>query len=227
MNKISKTNEKKGQSQSAYDDIKNLIISNKLSPGTYISEAAIIEELPYGRTPVREAFIRLSCDGLVNIHPRKGIEVANISPHKLYDIYEIRQFVEPIFIQENFEGLDRATLAEYRDKFSGSKDMIQDVGNDRVEAILHATKVDLDFHLALLATCGNGHYKEMLKSFFDYLSMVRVAVSFNRKRFHDGLSEHDAIIDAILKNDLEATISALRLHLQSSYFSIMREFSLF
>lgn len=216
--------EKLGQTQLAYEDIKNMLLKNKLSPGTFVSEVALQNTLPYGRTPIREAFIRLSCEGLVNIHPRKGIEVANVSPRKLYDIYEIRQFVEPSFVQENFETLDKETLSAYYDRFTDSQQYLK---NGKEDGVYLATQVDLEFHLALLSSSGNAHYKEMLKSFFDYMTMVRVAVTFNHKRFRDGLSEHKEIIDAIMKDDMDLTISLLREHLQASYFSIMRDFSLF
>lgn len=213
---------KVGQTDSAYQAIKAMILKSQLTPGSFISEAELQGRLQFGRTPTREALIRLSCEDLVNIHPRKGIEINHISPRRLYDIYEIRQLVEPAFLRENFESIDADELSNYKSRFLESSRMLKTGGAD---AVYDATMVDADFHTFLMRPAGNQQYVDMMYKAFDYLTMVRVNVFFNRARFSDGITEHGELLDAIASHDVESSIRLLQIHLQKSYFSIMRDLS--
>ena len=53
-------------------------MSLELPPGTSISEKEIAEKLQVSRTPVREAFLRLSEDELLNVLPQRGTLVTLI-----------------------------------------------------------------------------------------------------------------------------------------------------
>ena len=54
-----------------YTALRNNIMSLQLKPGTTMSTQKIAEKLNVSRTPVREAFIRLQRDGLLDIFPQK------------------------------------------------------------------------------------------------------------------------------------------------------------
>ena len=72
---------------------KNLLNMN-LAPGMALSEQEIANELEISRTPVREAFIRLAHDNLLDILPQKGTYVAKI---------DLGQVAESIFLRETME----------------------------------------------------------------------------------------------------------------------------
>ena len=53
-------------------------MSVRLTPGTAVSEQEVSSYLDISRTPVREAFIHLSQDGLVEILPQRGTFISKI-----------------------------------------------------------------------------------------------------------------------------------------------------
>ena len=78
------------QSSEAYRMIKEQIITLALSPGSLLDEAQLSEQLGIGRTPIREALIRLSLENLIIILPRRGTIVADLNASDLHKLYEIR-----------------------------------------------------------------------------------------------------------------------------------------
>lgn len=80
--------------QQAYEAIKHQIVTLQLSPGSVIDETALREELGLGRTPIREALQRLQYDQLVNILPRRGMFVTEVSINDLPMLYESRVVLE-------------------------------------------------------------------------------------------------------------------------------------
>ncbi len=70
-------------------ELRNRILTGALRPGTRIDLDAITEEFATSRTPVREALLELSFEGLVRIAPRSGITVIGISPDDIVDSFAI------------------------------------------------------------------------------------------------------------------------------------------
>ncbi len=62
----------------AYDAIEGLIATLKLQPGTNIVEQDLVQLTGLGRTPIREALMRLVAVGLIEQQPRRGLRVSDI-----------------------------------------------------------------------------------------------------------------------------------------------------
>lgn len=55
-----------------YVSLRNEILTMKLAPGTHLDELGVAERFDVSRSPVREALVRLSAEGLVTILPNRG-----------------------------------------------------------------------------------------------------------------------------------------------------------
>ena len=86
-------------SQQAYTQIKHRIVTLQLAPGSVVNEAQLLEELTFGRTPIREALQRLEREQLVTILPRRGIFVASIDFNDLQRLFEMRVPLEVLAVQ--------------------------------------------------------------------------------------------------------------------------------
>ena len=85
--------------EKAYQEIKKRIIKTKLTPGAVINESDLMDELGFGRTPVREALKRLQSDDLVVVKPRRGIFVAELAITDLTRIFEVRVELEALAVR--------------------------------------------------------------------------------------------------------------------------------
>ena len=79
----------------AYRDIRRLIVTLELPPGSVISEPELQDRLGMGRTPIREALRTLANDRLIDVYPRRGMFVAAIDTRDLSAISEVREQLEP------------------------------------------------------------------------------------------------------------------------------------
>lgn len=75
--------------EQAYGAIKDQVIGGKIPPGTHFDAGHLATDLAMSRTPVREALLRLQNEGIVEILPKKGIQVATFTPGELREIYQI------------------------------------------------------------------------------------------------------------------------------------------
>ena len=105
----------------AYQSIRLRIITHDLPPGELLNEKSLMKEYQIGRSPLREIFIELQRDGLIQRFPRSGTFVTPIDLHLFKQIIEIRV---------NLEGLAGALAAE----------RITEAELDVLKQILHKVK---------------------------------------------------------------------------------------
>lgn len=72
-----------------YDYIASQIRDGNLLPGQRVNENAICEELSISRTPVREALIQLSAEGVLENKARKGFIINAMSENDVKELYEV------------------------------------------------------------------------------------------------------------------------------------------
>lgn len=82
------------QTERAYRALERMIVTLKLQPGETMTEGTLIERLHLGRTPVREAIQRLAWEGLLEIRPRSGIQIAALDPADFPKVLAARKGVE-------------------------------------------------------------------------------------------------------------------------------------
>ena len=77
------------------DRIADEIVSGGLPAGSRLTEMALAERLGVSRSPIREALRNLSREGLVDLIPRRGAQVASVSSEDAVQLYECRMLLEP------------------------------------------------------------------------------------------------------------------------------------
>lgn len=80
----------------AYRALEGMIATLRLAPGSAATEATLIEAAGLGRTPVREAILRLAWEGLVEIRPRAGLLIAPLDPRDWLRVVDAREGVETV-----------------------------------------------------------------------------------------------------------------------------------
>ncbi len=78
----------------AYDAIETMVATLALQPGSAVVEAEIAAATQLGRTPVREALLRMVSIGLITQQPRRGLQVSNIDLADHLDVIQTRRVLE-------------------------------------------------------------------------------------------------------------------------------------
>ena len=71
------------------DELRDRILTGRLQPGDRLDLDEITREFGISRTPVREALLELSYEGLVTVTPRSGITVVGITPEDAVDNFAV------------------------------------------------------------------------------------------------------------------------------------------
>lgn len=82
----------------AYDAIEAMIATLQLEPGAPVVEADLAQRTQMGRTPVREALLRMVSIGLIVQQPRRGLRVSNIDLAEHLDVILTRRVLEGVKI---------------------------------------------------------------------------------------------------------------------------------
>lgn len=96
---VSKQMTKQRAADEAYELIEGMIATLKLEPGSLIVEGELMQKTGLGRTPVREALMRLTSYGLVVSLPRRGLRVSNIELAEHLTLIETRRVLDVLIAQ--------------------------------------------------------------------------------------------------------------------------------
>jgi DNA-binding GntR family transcriptional regulator len=73
----------------AAEELRNRILTGALRPGTRVDLDALTAEFGTSRTPIREALLELSYEGLVEVAPRSGITIIGLTPQDALDNFAL------------------------------------------------------------------------------------------------------------------------------------------
>lgn len=86
------------QAELAYELIEDMIVLMELEPGARVTEAMLATRLGIGRTPIREALLRLASDGLLIWLPRRGMVVRDINFSAQMKVFEVRRALQIVLV---------------------------------------------------------------------------------------------------------------------------------
>ena len=200
----------------AYEVIKWHILTCAYRPGELINEAQVAQATGLGRTPVHQAFDRLSVEGLVDIMPRKGMVVLHVSLGEMMQLVPVRTANEALCAR---------LAAEHAN--SGELDHLTKILDDgeRATAERDTEKLlllDRDFHATLAAASRNEILQDLLGKLherclrFWFLSLTAQTQREAVQR------EHADIVAALRARDPDRAEAAVRAHVASFHSSVSR-----
>lgn len=138
--------DKRRVADQAYDAIESMIATLVLKPGAPIVEAELIERTGLGRTPTREALMRLVSNGLIVQLPRRGLRVSDIWLAEQLDLVEARRVLERLISATSAR---RATPAQREALLACAQAMVEASERDDLAAYMDADQaLDRVNHLA-------------------------------------------------------------------------------
>ncbi|MGF1477810.1 MAG: GntR family transcriptional regulator [Geminicoccaceae bacterium] len=189
-----------------YRLLRERIIRNELPPGTRISETEIAARYAVSRQPVREAFIKLSGEGLMAIRPQRGTIVTRIDYAAVLDARFLREAIEADIVRVLASDPSPAVVADLRRQVSRQKDT-----GARFE--LAFMQLDDAFHRALAEGIGKAGAWKLIEGLKSQMDRVRFLAL---KQFPVGklVEQHRALVDRIAAGDAPGAERAIRDHLR-------------
>ena len=203
--------------QQVYENLKSLILEQKLKPGQRLKIDDLKQHFAVSTTPIREALMVLAKEGLVLFKPHAGYYVAKPSVKEIGDAFEIRKIFETYAVAAAIEVAKKNPqqwkifLREFRVlKNSEPLDLSLDA---------KAKSLDEQLHRVLVSATGN---QMLLTLWTSARNITRVAYQLSARTYY-GISEHLELVESILRGDLEGAVGVIQTHLQNARDYLLRE----
>jgi len=141
-----------------FELLRQAIVQLQLRPGNLLSEAEVAKQMGLSRQPVREAFIKLSEAGLVEIRPQRGTFVVMISRREVENARFIREAVECAVVKKAAMEASAKNLLAMRGLMAAQR--TADADGDLAEFL----RLDEAFHQAISVTAGCEHAWRLVES---------------------------------------------------------------
>lgn len=200
--------ERKSIQTLVYEELKRNIMSMKLEPGQTMSTQEIATKLNVSRTPVREAFLRLQSEGLVEMIPQRETMVSKISLKRVEQEKFIRECLEMGVIRKFMDKSgceveeNMAELIQLQKKCGEEKDFV---------GFLEA---DDQFHKVLFDVTGQEMAWETIASRNGHYNRLRILYVQRDTAMQESIEQHHKIATLLESGSMEEAARALSSHVR-------------
>ena len=190
-----------------YDRILDDVVSLRLKPGQPVSVKEIAAEFGVSRSPVREAVIRLTDAGFVEVYPQSGTRVAPIRMDIVRRVYFVRTAIEMALVE--------ALAREHKPRHIVllRKIVERQAKSGSNESIEQFYRLDEQFHETIAESVGHAGLWSSVASQRQHIDRLRRLILPQPSRLREIIDEHSAIVDCIEKSDYEGARHAMADHL--------------
>ncbi|WP_240702988.1 GntR family transcriptional regulator [Cohnella luojiensis] len=191
--------------------IKNQILTHAMPAGDKINIDKLARDLGVSNIPIRESLFRLASEGLVTIVPFKGMFVAEMNLRDIDEIFEIRQSLEELSVRKAASRIPKEILLQISQELSAGKSADNEVGKEGA-----VSRMNEDLHGTILKYAKNENLRltvvSLIERIYRYLSLHQFRIDLSAEK-----SEHEKIVQALLEEDTEKAVQAMRSHLNNSH----------
>lgn len=190
-----------------YNALRNNIMSLQLKPGTIMSTQEVAQKLEVSRTPVREAFIRLQRDGLVDIYPQKETIVSRIDFHKVDQERFVRESLECANLDLVVEKCTRKDIGEL------------EMNIEKQQATVNACdynsllKLDNEFHHYMFKITGQKLAWDTIEHSSNHYARIRLITVWDKEIMMETILQHQKILSAIQEKNADFAKNSIKTHL--------------
>ena len=204
---VSNINEK------VYNFIKTNIINYNYPPGYNLNLGQLSELLGVSPTPIKDALFRLAGEGLVEIAPRKGTYVKDVTLEDIHEILKVRVILETAAVEAITAGLTDEQLSLFTGLY-GQMISVR-VGENDVASYKAYMEHDSEFHLLFFQILGNQRLLNIYRNLNAHIQIVRFRLLDRRGKNVTTDKEHERILEALRARNPEKAKDAVRQHLLS------------
>lgn len=197
-----------------FENIRSAIIQLQLKPGNPLSEAEIARQLGVSRQPVREAFIKLSESGLVEIRPQRGTFVRLISIREVANARFIREAIEVAIARKAAQEAGPEHIALLEELIARQK--VTAETHDNVAFL----RLDELFHQALARSADCEDAWRVLEGLKAQMDRVRYLSLPQATPLDTIIAQHIEIVEAIKARSEAGAEAAIRRHLAEILISL-------
>jgi DNA-binding GntR family transcriptional regulator len=173
--------------------IRNAIIHGKLQPGSRLTEQELVTMLGVSRTPLREALLLLDSEGFINVLPRRGAVVSEISQSDVEEIYGAKGILEAAAARLACDKISTETI----ERLSAITEEMETTVNDKKKDDRSLLNLNAEFHQVLSDAGGNKKISQLIKNLRGQTLRYNYIYLSLKTRIDSSIADHKKIIDAL------------------------------
>ena len=193
--------------QEVAERLRQRIFAHELTPGDWIDEQKLAEQYGISRTPLREALKVLAAEGLVDLKPRRGCYVTEISRQDVDDIFPLMAMLEG---RCAFIAVQLAKPADIRDLKAIHEKLELAAKESRIDAFFEANQ---EFHRRIQELTNNRWLLSVIQDLRKALKLSRLHSLSLEGRMQQSLEEHRTIMAAFEAGDAAKAEKSMHDHL--------------
>lgn len=199
---------------SVADRLRAMVFERHLAPGVWIDELALASAWQISRTPLREALKVLAAEGLVELVPRRGCRVMELSDADAEQLFPVMAMLEGRCAHEATQRATPTDLTELR----RLHDLLEQhaAAYDR-EGYYAANHV---FHSQVQALAANRWLDRVCGDLRKFLRLWRGRQLALPGRMEASINEHRVLLDAIVQGDAARAERAMHDHLMAQWAAL-------
>ncbi|UCU97471.1 GntR family transcriptional regulator [Acidovorax radicis] len=209
MKKIHKFDRTRQAAPQVFEWLREVILSLELAPGTPLSRAELAERFELSQTPVRDALLQLSQEGLVDIYPQHATLVSRIDIASATQAHFLRCAIE-LEVVRTLALVDDPVL---RAKLSAQVDLQAALATADTEEFIAS---DQAFHRMMYEAAAVPNLYELVRQRSGHLDRLRRLDLPSPGKAARVVRDHRAIVEALAAHDPNAAQAALRTHLSGT-----------
>ena len=191
-----------------FNTLRDAILTGKLEPGERLMENQLAEKLGVSRTPIHETLRMLEIENLVELTPRKGAQVLEMSKKDVIDILEVREVLEGLGTQLACQKMTPEALQELK-KTQLELEKATQEGN--VEKMANS---DEHFHDIIFLSTENEKLIQIFNNLRIQLYRYRMAHVKLESGMKNIIAQHHRLLEAIEEKDAKAGEALAKEHIQ-------------
>lgn len=195
-----------------YNVLKENIMSLSIKPGTALRKKEIAKEFEVSRTPIREAFVKLKEEGLIDVYPQRGTFVSYIDLNKVNEAKFMREALETKIIKLACDIFPEEKIFDLEANLK-----VQEMSLKQ-NNYLKLFEYDNKFHRMLFEGCNMSNIWKSVEQISSHLNRMRIlslSADFNRS---DVIKDHQKIIKSIRKRDPQEAYKVMESHISRIKF---------
>lgn len=194
--------------QQVYELLRQRILAGEHAPGESLQESRMAESLQVSRTPVREALRQLEQEGLLVAHGSERA-VRSLTRDEFVELYTCRMALERLVAERAARFATETEIDEMAEAIQEAR--IATAAGDHASVLSATTR----FHDQMVQSARMRQLHQLMDTIRGPILVARRSVLSDAEVETAISDEHDAVLDAIRRQDIQAAQDLIELHMKN------------
>lgn len=214
----------KSISDQIYEVLRNKILDNEIKPGERLMQEQVAEAFRASRTPIRQAFLLLEKDRLVERIPQGGIRVTEINLDTIREVFGIRGVLESYAVELACSKIERQELGRMREIERQATEILATPTRDRSSKYLRLLELNAEFHETIYNATRSILLAEVINNLRSHVHRYRMISMRKTETWKQVWKEHSQIIGCLESRDIPSACKIMHDHISAAASYVLASF---